>query len=818
MNDLRFAFRQLLKNPGFTGLTVLTLALGIGATTVVFSLIRGVLLTPPPYPSPEQIVLISSSKTDGLPYSLGCTTAQWTQWRKEATAFEAIAGYVWTFDFLILPDGSESFRGLEVTPDYFKVIGIRPLLGRAPLDADASVKGDTVIVLGYDFWQRRFNGDRNILGKTIKITRAQAPLTVIGVMPPDVRFLPAFSDADFPNYDINARVDYWVPILPERYEHPEWNVVGRLRDDATLPQAQAELTTIAARQAKANRVWQGITAKMQPLTAELNRDGRRLLLPLLGAVSILFFIACTNAAGLLLARALQRQREYVLRCALGARRLRLFGQALSEGIVLALFGGALGAGLAVATIKLLKTIGTTAIPRLDAVQIGSPILAFCFGSAVLAAALAGLLPALRASRLDPAQALKSGSTSSAGRSERRLLGGVAIIQTSLTVALLVGAGLLIRTVNNLAKVQPGYETQRILTMNVTLPNWDGKAWYDYAVRSIAQISTLPGVKNAAFGWGLPLTGDKWVGTVTVEGQPDTGRLAEKVGASMRSVTPEYFDALGFRIVAGRSFRASDNWNDWKSVPEPAPGETPYVCIINQAMAQKCFPNANPVGKTLRSPPWPKRPCEIIGVVADSRTEALTENPQPEIYRSFLQCPVFTKSLVVRTESDAASLIPAVQQALRAIDPTVAVEHVKTMEQIRSESVSAQTFAMRLMAGFSVIASFVAVVGIYGVLSLSVASRTRELAIRMAVGAQRSSILALVLRQGMRVISAGLLIGVGIAVLFSRFLATFLFGVAPTDTATLAAVTVLFVSVALLACWFPARRATRVDPMETLRYE
>jgi len=384
--------------------------------------------------------------------------------------------------------------------------------------------------------------------------------------------------------------------------------------------------------------------------------------------------------------------------------------------------------------------------------------------------------------------------------------------------LLVGAGLLIRTVNNLGKVQPGYETQRILTMNVTLPNWDGKAWYDFAVRSIAQISALPGVKNAAFGWGLPLTGDKWVGTVTVEGQPDTGRLAEKVGASMRSVTPEYFDALGFRIVAGRSFRTSDNWNDWKSVPEPAPGETPYVCIINQAMAQKCFPNANPVGKTLRSPPWPKRPCVIVGVVADSRTEALTEDPQPEIYRSFLQCPVFTKHLIVRTHSNVPSLITAVQQELRAIDPTVAIENVKTMEQIRGESVASQTFAMRLMAGFSIIGSLLAVVGIYGVLSLSVASRRRELAIRMAVGAQRVSILRLVLGQGMRLITAGLLFGIAIALVFSRLLSTFLFGVAPTNIPTLAAVAFLFVVIALLACWLPARRATRVDPMETLRYE
>jgi putative ABC transport system permease protein len=638
-------------------------------------------------------------------------------------------------------------------------------------------------------------------------------------MPQGVRFLPAFSSADFPNYDINARVDYWIPVTPERSQSLEWNVAGRLREGVSLAQAQAELSAITARQAQTERQFEGITAKARLLTAELNRDGARLLLPLLGAVILVFLIACGNVAGLLLVRGLQRQREYAVRCALGAQRVRLFHQALTESLVLSLGGGILGAALAAGTVGVLKAIGGNAIPRLDAVTISWPVLICCLATAVVAAILAGLVPALRASQLDPAEAMKgAGPASSSSRTERRLLGGVAVLQTTFTLALLVGATLLVRTVDNLARLRPGFDTQNILTMNVTLPDWDGQKMYDFHVRSLERLASLPGVKRAAFGWGLPLTGDKWINVLSIDGQPGTDKLAETLPVAMRSVTPEYFDALGISIVAGRGFRASDNLENWKSRSEPGPGETPWVCMINQAMAERYFPNSNAVGRTVRVAPWRKRPCEIVGVVANTRTESLTQAAEPEIYCPFLQGPVFSKHLVIRSGSNPRPLIDAVQRELRAVDPTVAIERVKTFEQIRRESVASQTFAMRLLLGFSAVGTALALVGIYSMLSLFVGSRKREIAIRIAVGAQRRSVIGLIFRQGLRLVTVGLLCGVGAAIFLARVLRALLFGIEPTDALTFAFAAMLLLAVALLACFLPARRASRIDPMEALRYE
>ncbi len=678
---------------------------------------------------------------------------------------------------------------LEVTSDYFKVTGIKPLLGCTFLESETPKNPQlaTFIMLGYDLWQRRFNGDAQILGQKVRLSRHQ-PLTVVGVMPPGVRFLPSFGEEMNPNYDVNAQVDYWLPVTPDLSKPKEkegsgngpWSVAGRLRSGVARAQAQAELTAIAARQAQADNFYQGLEVTVQPLIEFLNDAGRRLLLPLSGAVALVFLIACGNVAGLLLARGLQRQHEYVVRCALGAQRVQLFRQVLAESLLLALVGGALGVMLAVAIVKVLKVIGGFAIPRLDSVTIGWPLLGCCFMSAVAAALLAGLLPALRTSRLDPAQAIKgSGPASSRAGKERGLLAGVAILQTALTLALLVGAGLLIRTVVNLARVEPGFDTHNILTMSV-MTDYD-RIHDDFHVRALERVSALPGVKNAAFVWGLPLTGNKWVNDgIKVAGQPDQTKLTDKLPVAVFSVTPEYFDALGLGIVEGRGFRPSESSSGWKNAFEPAAGETPCVCIINQAMADRLFANANPIGKKLDAWPWPKRPKEIVGVVANARTQALTQNAEPEVYFPFLQFYVFTKHLIVRTTSDPRSLAAAVQRELRAIDPTVAIEHIKTFDQIRAESVASQAFAMRLLVAFSLVGSVLALVGIYGVLSLSVGSRRREIAIRMAVGARRRDVLGLVLVEGLKLIGVGLLLGGGVAIALARVLRAFLFGVVPTD--------------------------------------
>ena len=806
--DLRFGVRMLLKQPGFTLIAVLTLALGIGATSAVFSLIQGVLLTPPPYRQPQQLVLIPAARTDGqqMARPRGWPAAQWMEWQKEAKSFEAIAAYAWSFGFLIRSDGSESMEGMVVTQDYFRVVGLQPVLGRTFLESEAVGTTAPVIILGYSLWQRKFNGDPNIVGKTIRISRRDTSPTVIGVMPPGIRFLPSPSNAQEPNYDVNAHVDYWIPARPSpaRLKQPDWDVVGRLQSGTTLNQAQTELAVIAARQAQADHDFEGMTPQLQSLTAELNRDGRRILLPLLGAAALVLLIACGNAAALLLVRGLQRQQDYAVRSALGVGRAALFRQVSTENLLLAFFGGAFGVGLAFGIVKVFKLIGGHAIPRLDAVTTGWPVLACGLGSAVVAAVLAGLFPALRASRLDPMHVLKSaGPKSSAGRGERRLLRGVTTVQTALTLALLVGAGLLIRTMLNLSKVQSGYNTGHILTVSVTAVQGD---WPDFHRRALERVSALPGVQYAAFAWGVPLTGNNWPAAVEIEGLPAAGKASDRLSLPLRSVTPDYFKLLGLTISDGRDFRSTDTRN--------APG----VAVINQSFADRFFPQANPIGKKL----WlggRQRPAnEIIGVVTNGRTSDLTQAAEPEIYLSLWQALAFSKHLVIRTAADPRLLMAAVQLELRSVDPTVAVENVKTLEQIRDDSLASRTFAMQLLVGFSLAGSVLTLVGIYGVLSLSVASRRREIAIRAAVGAGQRDIRNLVFAEGFRLIAGGVISGIAAALVLSRVLRSFLFEVETTDPATLIGVGLLFASVALLACWAPTRRAAKVDPLEALRYE
>jgi putative ABC transport system permease protein len=806
--DLRFAVRMLLKQPGFSLIAVLTLALGIGATSAVFSLIQGVLLTPPPYRQPEQLVLIPSARTDGRPATSprGWAAAQWTDWQKEAKSLEAIAAYTWTFGFLIRSDGSEAIQGMAVTADYFHVAGLQPVFGRTFLESDTVLAAAPVIILGYDLWQRKFDSDRQIVGKTIRISRRDTNPTVIGVMPPGVRFLPSPGDAQEPNYDVNAPVDYWIParLNPARLKQPDWDVVARLRNGTPLHHAQGELTVLAAREAQAERDFEGFTPRLQSLTDDLNRDGRRILLPLLGAAGLVLLIACGNAAALLLVRGLQRQQEYAVRSALGIGRVALFRQVSAESLLLALLGGTFGVGLAFALVKLLKLLGGHAIPRLDAVTTGWPVLACGLGSAVLAAVLAGLFPALRASRLDPMNVLKSaGPKSSAGRGERRLLRAVTMVQTALTLALLVGAGLLIRTMINLAKVQSGYNTGHILTMSVTAVQGD---WSDYHQRALERISALPGVQQAAFAWGVPLTGNSWPATVEIEGQPAASKASDQISVPLRSATPDYFKLLGLAIADGRDFRATDT------------RKAPNVAVVNQALADRYFPKANPIGKKLWLSGRQRPSTEIIGVVSNGRTGDLTQAAEPEIYLSLWQAMAFSKHLVIRTAADPRSIMAAVQRELRSVDPTVAIESVRTLEQIRSDSLAARTFAMQLLVGFSVVGSVLTLVGIYGVLALSVASRRREIAIRAAVGAGRRDIRNLVFAEGFRLIAGGLISGMIAALVLSRVLKSFLFEVEPTDPATLIGVALLFASVALLACWIPSRRAVSVDPLEALRYE
>jgi putative ABC transport system permease protein len=806
MNDFKFALRQLSKNAGFTTVAVLTLALGIGAASAVFGLIQGVLLSPPPYARPDRLVLISSARADGENYRSGSTIGDWIEWRKATTTLQALALYRWTFNFLVLPDGSESLEGMVVTSDYFDVMGLRPMMGRSfvPSDGIARTNGSTAIILGNELWQRRFAGDREIVGKTVRISRISSPLTVVGVMPAGVRFLPDPSTASEPNYDLNARVDFWFCAAPDetRTKDDGWNVVGRLRAAVDLPAAQAEITTMAARQVQTDPDRQGLVAKVQFLQQELNREGRHLLVPLLGAVAFVFLIACANVSGLLLARGLRRQQEYAVRASLGAGQVRLFRQALAESLVLAVVGSVAGAVLAAEVVQLLKAIGGHAVPRLDSVTVGWPVFAFGFCAALIAAVVAGLLPAVRASRQAPFHALRR-AQSSAGRSDRRLLASVATLQTALTLGLLVGAALLIRTMISLGNVRTGYDTDNILAMTVT--TMQNERWKEFHTQVLERVSGLPGVRQAAFGWGVPLTGNKWNGDMEIVGEAASSKIKDRMSLPLRSVTPDYFDAFGIKILDGRGFQVTDN------------SDARRVAIVNEALVARYFPGHNPLGSRLHFL-GSTNEIEVVGIVANTRTEALSQTPEPEIYFPFWQSGAFSKHLIVRTSSDPRALISHIRSEIHAVDPTAAVEHIKTMADIRNESVAPRTFAMRLLIAFSVVASVLALIGIYGVLSLSVDSRTKEIAVRAAIGAQRHEILGLILGEGARLIFLGLLIGAGLAVLVGRLLSAFLFGVHSVDALTLVGVALLFAAVALLACWLPAWQATRIDPMEALRDE
>jgi len=808
LHDLRFAVRMLLKRPGFTVLAALTLAVGIGATAAVFSLVEGVLLTPPPYRDPDRLVIVPSVRVDSQQVERieGMPAIHWMDWQQQATSFESIAAHAWTFNFRVDNAGSESIEGMVVTPEYFRVVGVQPMLGRAFTAEDAKPgQPSTVIILGHEYWQRRFNGDPAIVGKTIRMSRRDTPPTIIGVMPPGVRFLPSPGASQEPNYDVDATVDFLSPGAPnpQRLKFSMWDVVGRLKPGVTPAQAQAELSLLVARQAKDDHDLEGRSPRVEPLVGEMNRDGRRILLPLFGAAALVLLIACGNTAALLLVRGLQRQQEYAVRTALGVGRMALFRQVGIESASLALIGGVAGVVLAFGIVKVFKLIGGHAIPRLDAVSAGWPLLVFGLISALLAAMLAGLVPALRASRMDPIDALKNtGSRSSAGRGERRLLRGVTMIQTALTLALLVGAGLLIRTMHNVANVQAGYSLDRVLAMTVTAVQGD---WSDFHHRALERVSRVPGVQRAAFVWGTPLTGNDWPGLVEIEGHP-VMKPSDRIALPLRSVTPGYFELLGSKLVEGRDVRDTDD------------RKAPIVAVVNQALADRYFAGTSAIGKKLWFNGRDRPATEIVGIVANARTGDLTLAPTPEVYLSLWQATAFSKDLVVRTASSPRAVIEAIRRELASVDPTVAVERVKTLDDIRADSLASRIFAQQLLVGFAIVGTVLTVVGVYGVLALSVAARRREIAIRTAIGAHRRDIRNLVFGEGFRLIAAGVAIGIAGALVASRVLQSFLFEVEPTDPLTLAAAGALFVGVSVVACWVPTRRAAAVDPLEALRCE
>lgn len=810
LRELRFAVRMLLRQPGVSLIAVLTMALGIGATAAVFSLIQGVLLTPPPYRQPQQLMLVQTARTDGqkMDSPRGWPAQQWMEWQKEAKSFQGIAAYDWTFNFLVRNDGSQSMQGMFVTKEYLPTMGLKAVVGRGFEDSDFMLGPIKAILLGYEFWQRALNGDPQIVGKQLRISRWDVPVTVIGVMQPGVRFLPSPGNAKEPNYNVNATVDFWIPATPDPkgLQYAFWNVVGRVPEGTTAQHAQEELAILARREGQSEPHFEGFTPQLESVTDQMNQDGRKILYPLLGAAALVLLIGCGNAAALLLVRGLQRQQEYAVRSAMGMGRIALLRQVSTESLLLALLGGTFGVALAFGAVKVFKLIAAHAVPRLDGVTAGWAVLRWGLGAAVVASVLAGVFPALRAFRLDPMEILKNaGPKGTAGIGERRLLSGVTMTQTALTLALLVGAGLLIRTMMNIAKVPSGYDTSRILTMSVT--EVQGRAtWGSFHRTALERVAAIPGVQYAAFAWGVPLTGNNWPATLQIEGQPPVVKESDKAAVPLRAVTSDYFNLMGIELVDGREFRTNDD------------DKAPHVAIVNQAFVKRYFPRGDVIGRKFWFDQQDKTGTQIVGEISNGRTDDLTQEASPEIYLPLWQATAFSKHLVVRTAADPKTVLVAIERELHTIDPTAAVEFPKTLAQIRDESLASRTFAMQLLLGFSVVGSALTLVGIYGVLSLSVASRRRELAIRTAVGAGHKDIRNLIFGEGFRLIGAGVLAGVALAMAVSRVLRTFLYGVQPSDPVTLALVAFLFVAVALLACWVPVRRAERVDPLEALRYE
>jgi putative ABC transport system permease protein len=807
MDDLRYAFRQLRTHPTFAAVAIATLAVGIGAAAAMFGLIQGVLLSPPPYAAPDRLVLVTPVRVDGQPYDRSPTTGQWLAWR-QARTIERTAIYGWTFNFLVKGDGSRSLGGMNVSRNWFDVVGVRPLLGRTFTANEAARPGvaPTAIILGYDLWQREFQGDPGILGKPVTISRMPAPLPVIGVMPPGLRFLPDPGAAAEPNYDIDAKVDFWLGVTPDetRPERGTGNIIARLAQGATAADAQAEIAAMSGAIAATDARLAGLTATATPVRSVLNRDGERLLVPLFGAVGLLFLIACANVSGLLVARGLQRQQEYGTRAAIGAGRARLFRLVLIEAISIALTAAVLGAGLAYGIVAVLKNIGGHAVPRADAITVGWPVLLFGVGAALVAGIVAGVLPAVRASWGDRFTLLK-GSRTTAGRAERRLLAGVAAVQVVLTVSLLAGAALLLRTARNLDRVHPGYETERILATTVTHVGArdQGRAFHEQALERVAAI---PGVRHVAFAWGLPLTGNSWPAELEVTGRAAaSSAIVDRISLPLRSVTEDYFAVMSMRLVDGRVFLPTDTEG------------APRVGIVNRAFVRQHLGEGVALGRQLRFR-GDDKPITIVGVLDDTRTERLRERPEPELYLPFRQNGAFSKHLVVRAAGDPLQLAPQVRAALRALQPTVAVERVTTMAEIRRASTAAPTFALRLLAGFAIVATLLAAVGLYGVLSLSVGARTKELAVRQAIGARRHQVIALVLGEGARLVVVGVVGGVAGALLVGRLLQALLFDVSPTDPVSLGGAALAFAGVAALACLVPAWRAGRGDVSAALRQD
>jgi putative ABC transport system permease protein len=809
LQDVRYGLRVLAKNPGFTAVAVLTLALGIGANAAIFSLVDAVLLRPLPYPEAEQLVGLGQWRNQaGEGYIQTGVSAPTIADIAKTGVFQYVAYYRWRGFNVTEGNRPESVGGIQASAELLPMFGVPPLKGRFLTREEMEEGHDRVAVIGHRLWQMRYGADPHILGKSIELD--QSRYTIVGVMPATFRF----------TWDQER--DVFVPLVltPEerseggRATSRDLQTQARLQPGLSIAQSQAAMNALAdalaAKYPEANKGW-GI--KVEPLHAAYHRQMQTPLMIMLGAVMLVLLIACVNVANLLLARAAGRRREIAIRVAIGATRRRLIAQLLTESLLLAFCGGALGLLLAYAADRLLTLAMTRyhlSLPNAKVIDIDWRVLAFSLGITLVTGVIFGLAPSWAASKTGLSQTLRESGLSATTESGRRRLGNALVVcEMGLALVLLTGAGLLVRTFVELVNVDLGIDPTNVVTMWLTLPDYRYGTASRQAVfyRDLLQsIENLPGVTAAgAQGGGSTVFFQRQGQAPAAPGQEPT--------ASYKIVTPQFLAAMGTRLVAGRGFTERDNQ-----------AGTP-VALISETVARRYWPQSNPVGSQLTllarvysgKNSGPAQPLEIVGVVKDVRSDNLWR-PEPAIYVPFAQNPMPSVFLVVRSAVPPMSVMPAVRDALRSLDKEQPVNDIETMSDVVSQTYGAIRFPMTLLWIFSALALALAAVGIFGVMSYTVSRRTKEMAIRMALGASRREMLRLLLREGLSVTVLGVVLGLAGALLLSRVMAGYVYGITATDPLTFAAASALLTGVALLAIYIPARRAARVDPMVALRYE
>ena len=812
--DLRYGLRMLTKNPGVSTIAILTLALGIGANTAIFSVVSAVLLNPLPYQNPDRLVsLWENVPTHGR---WRAAPANFFDWKKQNTVFEDVAAFN-SSTLTLTGDGEpEQLLGTRVSHGYFPVVGVQPMLGRAFAAEEHERGKGNVVILGHALWQRRFGGDQNVINR--RITLDGNSFIVVGVMAPEI--YPAWpSPAGRIDFD-EQQQHFWVPMSFSE----EWaanrtahvlGVLARLKPDVTIERAQAEMNTIGARLAQEHAANRGEGIIVNQFLNEVVGNVKPALVTLLVAVGLVLLIACANIAGLLLAQHAARTKEIAIRAALGAARVRLVRQFFVEGLLLSLFGTAAGLLLAQVGLKVLLKFVPQQIPRLAEVGLDWRVLAFTLALSFITCLVFGLIPAWQASKPDLQTALEqSGRTSGPGAARLRFRQLLVVFQVSVAVMLVIGAGLLIKSFWRLQKVDPGFRAERVLSAGLTLPASkysEPEQINNFFNQLIERISALPGVESATIAYDHPLQSN-WLDSFQIEGRV-AATDSQPPAANFIPVGPDYFNTVGAQIVRGRAFTRLDDQDH------------PGAVIVNETFVRHYFPNEDPLGRRLRpSPPgriWDNQRLtsfEIVGVVRDVKFDGLAAGTEPAYYLPAAQAPLQDMTVLVRTTSDPRSVIAAIRQAVWAIDPNQPLSNVNTLEQIVSASIAQPRLNMLLMMLFGGLALLLSAVGIYGLLSYAVTQRTQELGIRMALGANVTDVLKLVLKQGMLLALIGEAIGLTGAFALTRLLSGLLFGVTPTDTTIFAGVVIVLTLTAFLACYLPARRATKVDPLIALRYE